>query len=255
MLRVNPYTSLTTHRLSRDEIVSTMPLWGLPSRPSAARDALLARGFTESRKDHFKLGCLWAGIQNGKVYVGFKSTYSGEVVLRQELGPHLLKKRPASEGDRARAIAQTHRLTGGERRLDVTLKALGFKDRGGGLFEHKDGSWIFARDGKLTRGVDNAQLSSAPKPLARGEFPTYDTLPSPTWDWFKRNTALGHTPRISSDQAPRVLKRLGYAAPKKGENVWRHKDGSWFRVASYTLTPGFQKWRLAQLPFNNRKAV
>lgn len=141
-----------------------------------------------------------------------------------------------------------------------TLTAAGFTAKNPVFYEHADGSWVASIGNRTVMGVRDMRVDAEsfvflsetkgkPKPLK--------TVPE-TWNWFKRNTALGKTPRLGTDESARaVLHRKGYhlTEVKRGVERWRHDDGSWVDLKiDDSIRLGFQNRPLGKLPFNNRKS-
>jgi hypothetical protein len=124
--------------------------------------------------------------------------------------------------------------------------------RGSSTAATQDGSWVALSKGKLYFGFNGQVFDAQPKPTTSAK--TYSSLPSMAWQWFVNNTALGNTPVIGSNaQCAQTLPALGYLKKNKGGAVvWEHPDGSYFQEGTYAPVPGFQKWHIGQLPYNNR---
>jgi hypothetical protein len=133
----------------------------------------------------------------------------------------------------------------------------GFQEVAPNEFVHKDGSWFKRVNDYVTVGVGRSQLHQAP-PLwvpVDGSVKRDNSKPKiddKRWAWFKKNTALGKTPVIAADAHGRAtLQRKGYVLSSRhgGSESWVHPDGSWFKLAGYSVSCGWKGFALGQLPF------
>ncbi|MBI5509983.1 MAG: hypothetical protein HY903_14600 [Deltaproteobacteria bacterium] len=226
-------------------------LWGLPIDDQAkCRADLLARGFNEARPGYFQHGNIWVAFDDKQVICG-----SGQYRYQAIPAPETLPKIKPNDGHRWMAIAQTHDLKADDANLSQRLGGLGYRAAAPGFYQHQDTSWLAVSGGKLYRGVAGEVLASVPKPPDPKDVRQYTSLPSSTWDWYKANTALGRVPPIGNNAGSRqTLQGMGFQAVSSGGTErWQHLDGSWVEFyGGGRMDLGWQKWRLGQLPYNNR---
>jgi hypothetical protein len=165
------------------------------------------------------------------------------------------------------AIAYLPKLVAGDAAATrAALVKAGFAATLPTFFSHPDGSFVALGD-KLTVGVNDQRVTGFPAPgtakkpktpKSSKRYPTYTQKPSPdSWSWWASNTALGKTPLVGDDPNSRMeLRKLGYVRQSGGSRgeLWKHPDGSWVRLDG-GASLGFQKWRLGELPYNNRRGA
>ena len=166
--------------------------------------------------------------------------------------------RYASAADEKRKLALLPRH-GGVEALRREAKVLGFEQIGRGQWKHEDGSWLQFQNGTYTHGVGSTRLFDLPEPkvaapvdksvkLSR-ERPDIERR---SWSWFKAHTQLGKTPVLQDDGWGRInLMRLGYVSHGRshGRETFVHPDGSWFKLASGSVSCGWKGYNLGELPF------
>lgn len=149
------------------------------------------------------------------------------------------------------------------------LEANGFFETFPNFYAHLDESWVAEIDGKPYMGVNNysrveaATFEPIPSKLEAGPegFPKPPANPGDVpWNWYRKNTALGRTPRVNAadPKSAEILTLIGYTKTQPSPNVvaWKHPDSSYiiFDTSDGSIQLGYNNWSLGQLPFNHKTA-
>lgn len=237
------------------------------------RAAATRLGFVETAQDYYQHpDTSWIGVLSGGNGV-FQRGFGGQMFRGLPRDLNALPTYGTSSVPSQIALGQVfdHVTANGFQPSVNFLLGKGFQQRMANYFDHTDGSWVAQIGSQTVMGYQGQKVVKAsfmpppPPPPPPGTYMTYQVQPhlhhqhnsADPWGWYRVNVALGKTPMMSNDaQSRATVQSLGYAlAPSAsaGTEKWVHPDGSWVQFTP-TVTVGFQKWHIGQLPYNNRVA-